>query len=98
MRRVVSTMRIIAILVGCGILFALDYGLSAPWFVSLPLALIGYFVTRYGRDVRQNSSWKLGYERGKAGSPWREGPWWSDRLVYAAGFSHGGLARRDAAT
>jgi len=39
--------RIVAILVGIGIIFALEYWLSADWYVSIPLGIIGYLVARY---------------------------------------------------
>jgi hypothetical protein len=87
-------MRAIAILVGIGILFGLEYGLGTQWYVALPLALIGYLGLRYGRDMRQNLSWKLGYDRGKAERTSGKGPWWTDRQWYAAGHSHGQMARR----
>ena len=55
-------------------MFGLEYGLGAQWYVALPLALIGYLGLRYGRDMRQNLSWKLGYDRGKAEQHLRQGP------------------------
>jgi len=42
-----SGIRIIAILVGAAIVFCLEYGLGAYWYISLPLGIIGYFITRY---------------------------------------------------
>ena len=39
--------RIVAILVGIAIAFALGYWLDVRWYVSIPLAVIGYLVTRY---------------------------------------------------
>jgi len=39
--------RIVAILVGIAIAFTLGYWLDVRWYVSIPLAVIGYLVTRY---------------------------------------------------
>jgi hypothetical protein len=39
--------RIVAILVGIAIAFALEFWLDASWFISLPSGAIGYFATRY---------------------------------------------------
>ena len=39
--------RIIAIIFGVLIGFVLEYGLGAQWYVSLPLGVVGYLVTRY---------------------------------------------------
>ena len=87
-------MRAIAILGAIGILLGLQYGLRAQWYVALPLALIGYLCLRYGREVHRNESWKLGYQRGKAGRPSGKGPWWTDGQFYATGHSHGQMASR----
>jgi hypothetical protein len=48
------TNRIIAVLVGMAIIFPLDRWWSAPWYVYLPLAIIGYGCVRYiGYFVRE---------------------------------------------
>jgi hypothetical protein len=39
--------RIVAILAGIAITFTLEYWLSADWYISIPLGIIGYLVTRY---------------------------------------------------
>jgi hypothetical protein len=46
--------RILAVLVGIAIIFPLDRWWSAPWYVYLPLAVIGYGFVRYvGYLVRE---------------------------------------------
>jgi hypothetical protein len=46
--------RIVAVLVGVAIIFPLDRWWSAPWYVYLPLAVIGYGLVRYiGYFVRE---------------------------------------------
>ena len=39
--------RIVAVLVGIGIVFTLEYWLDAHWYISLPLGAAGYLITRY---------------------------------------------------
>jgi hypothetical protein len=39
--------RIIGVLIGIAIMFGLEWGLDANWYVSLPLGAIGYFTARY---------------------------------------------------
>jgi hypothetical protein len=86
-----SAIRIFAILGAVAVSLALQYGLGAPSYVSLPSGVAAYFVIRFSRDARQNLSWKLGYGRGKEGRTWSE-PWWVDRKVYALAYMQGKLA------
>jgi hypothetical protein len=58
------TNRIIAVLVGMAIIFALDRWGSAPWYVYLPLAVFGYGCVRYiGYFVREHGSATTSTER-----------------------------------
>jgi len=42
-----TSIRIVAILVGIAIAFTLGYWLNVRWYVSIPSAVIGYLVARY---------------------------------------------------
>jgi hypothetical protein len=39
--------RIVAVLVGVAITFALQNGLNARWYVSVPVGVVGYVVARF---------------------------------------------------
>jgi hypothetical protein len=43
----IMDVRIVAILVGVAITFAIQNGLGARWYVSVPAGIVGYVVVRF---------------------------------------------------
>jgi len=46
---------------------------------------------RWLRDIRENLSWTVGYDRGQAGQSY-SCPWWVDRIVFAFAYTEGYMA------
>ena len=42
-----SVVRIVAVLVGAAVMAVLWYGLGVSWYISMPVGIISYLVTRY---------------------------------------------------
>jgi hypothetical protein len=54
-----SAVRVVAILVGVAAMAAAEYGLAAPWYVTLPLGVLTYLLARYvGRAIVERRRFK----------------------------------------
>jgi hypothetical protein len=45
--------RIVALIIGAGIIFPLELWLEAPWYVAVPLGILGYLLARYAGGAIQ---------------------------------------------
>jgi hypothetical protein len=50
--------RIVAIVVGAGIVFPLQHWLGAPWYVAVPLGIVGYLLARYAGWALTERRWR----------------------------------------